>query len=543
MQGRNQAANQVLSRVPKREDLESLLRAAQSSKTPVQQTIILAPSERRFLLRVQGGKGGTSLGKGSNLHQPTWTLIDGVSTLWQHKTFDTELILNLLEESLSPALTGAGSAAQSEGSLFSASAANFSTSTDRSDSQQFRFQAEWQLPAAAAPAFNGGCGANSANSGSGAQQPPGLQMSGNLSEVAIGDLFQSIAVGRMTGRLDVTSGLESLEVYFEEGVPRRASFRSDSMTGRKSELVGEEVILEGLTWKNGFFQFNPSMKSSERNPMRRLDMLLLEGAALMDYQKVLDEAGIHAESQPQHLGQRSEAEFEKILLDGVPTDMKLQKQMYVAFNGKATLADVVTASGLSKTVWLPLVFNLVNCGLIGCAAAPVQSREQPQSPVMKEAVKEAFRELLRADTGLVSYPLMLHFIDVEFKRALRLRQPVSLVLLTVHKEGNGVVEQLSSADLKLISERMRTWLEPYDLVGHYQSLDIAILLPHRSGGEARHCVREIIAKFDRELTEAGNQVRFVWAVGLGCVPENGVQPHTLVQSAEKEKQVQLAARV
>jgi hypothetical protein len=153
----------------------------------------------------------------------------------------------------------------------------------------------------------------------------GMQLSGNLSELGVCDLFQSISVAKMTGRLDITSGLESLEVFFEDGAPRRASFRSDSMTGPVRDITGEEVLLEGMTWRNGFFQFNAAMKSTERSPMRRLDLLLLEGAALSDYTDALANAGLEAESKPVRTAQLSEADFEKALSEAYPSTCSIRR--------------------------------------------------------------------------------------------------------------------------------------------------------------------------------------------------------------------------
>ena len=62
------------------------------------------------------------------------------------------------------------------------------------------------------------------------------------------------SVAKMTECLQLTSGLQTVEIYFEEGGPRiaSASFHSDSMTSAVKELSGEEAIIEGMTCKNGF---------------------------------------------------------------------------------------------------------------------------------------------------------------------------------------------------------------------------------------------------------------------------------------------------
>ena len=236
--------------------------------------------------------------------------------------------------------------------------------------------------------------------------------------------------------------------------------------------------------------------------------------------------------------QLTEADFEKALSEGIPVNMLQQKKIYMAFDGNATLEDVVRESNLPKSNWLPLVFNLSSRGLIGLKVKPQAEgaiSEAPQSPQAKEAVKEAFQELLRPDTGLISYPLFMHFMEVEFQRALKLRLPFCLVIITVHKEGSGITEQLSSDDLKLVAGKMRSALEPYDHVGHYQTLDIGLILPHRPGVQAREMVKKMIDDFNAELAQSGNGVTFIWSVGLGCVPEDGIKLSAMVAKAEAER--------
>ncbi len=348
------------------------------------------------------------------------------------------------------------------------------------------------------------------------------------------------SVAKMTERLQLTSGLQTVEIYFEEGCPRRASasFYSDSMTSAVKELTGEEAIIEGMTWKNGFFQFNSSMKSAERSPMRRLDTLLMEGAALRDYLDSIENSGLTEDSVPVRLTNPDEPEFEQALENSVPVDMQMQKSLYIAFYGKSSLADVVSDSGLGKILCLPIIFNLSKAGLIGLKVAAKtsgQSGELAQSPVVKEAVKEACQQLFRADTGLMSFHLFLHFLEVEYQRALKIRLPLSLILFSVHKIDGFENEQLSTEDLKVVSAVVRSLIEPFDYVGHYQTLDVGVLLPHRPAASAREFASKIVKECNTQLAKRSSTARFVWTMGIGCVPEDGIKLDAVVAKAENEK--------
>jgi GGDEF domain-containing protein len=549
MQGKKSNQLEPLAKSPRSEDLQKLLKAAQIGNQ-AQQAIVL-PGNPKFVIKVQirrAGSGGLGRARAGN-EDPIWTLLDSNSTLWEYGTSDLELISNLVEEAVYA--TSAQSAPSDLGPTFTGEQPVLANPrTSGSFAQDLATSALASMPATN-QTVNSQPGVRSdARTATLIEQQSstnsGMQLSGNLSELGVFELIQTISVAKMTGRLDITNGLQSVEVFFEEGAPRRASFRSDSMTAVVKELSGEEVIIEGMTWKTGFFQFNSAMKSSERSPMRRLDLLLMEGAALRDYLDSIETLGLTEDSVPVRLTSPSEAEFEQALESSVPVDMQLQKSLYMAFDGKKTLADVVNDSGIGKTVWLPIIFNLSKSGLVGLKVSTSVSNnpgELTQSPVVKEAVKEAYQQLFRTDTGLMSYHLFLHLLEVEYQRALKLRLPFSLILFSVQKTEGFNNEQLSSEDLKLVSAIVRAQIEPFDYVGHYQTLDIGVLLPHRPAASARECANKIVHEFNTQLAQSGSSVRFVWSVGIGCVPEDGIKLDGVIAKAEKEKLAATAQEV
>ncbi|MFA6210508.1 MAG: DUF4388 domain-containing protein [Candidatus Obscuribacterales bacterium] len=550
MQGKKSNQLEPLAKSPRSEDLQKLLKAAQIGNQ-AQQAIVL-PGSPKFVIKVQirrASSGGLGRARAGN-EDPIWTLLDSNSTLWEYGTSDLELISNLVEEAVYA--TSAQTAAPSDlGPTFTGEQPVLANPrTSGSFAQDLATSALASMPATN-QTVNSQPGVRSdARTATLIEQQSstnsGMQLSGNLSELGVFELIQTISVAKMTGRLDITNGLQSVEIFFEEGAPRRASFRSDSMTAVVKELSGEEVIIEGMTWKTGFFQFNSAMKSSERSPMRRLDLLLMEGAALRDYLDSIETLGLTEDSVPVRLTSPSEAEFEQALESSVPVDMQLQKSLYMAFDGKKTLADVVNDSGIGKTVWLPIIFNLSKSGLVGLKVSTNVSNnpgELTQSPVVKEAVKEAYQQLFRTDTGLMSYHLFLHLLEVEYQRALKLRLPFSLILFSVQKTEGFNNEQLSSEDLKLVSAIVRAQIEPFDYVGHYQTLDIGVLLPHRPAASARECANKIVHEFNTQLAQSGSNVRFVWSMGVGCVPEDGIKLDGVIAKAEKEKLASTAQEV
>lgn len=533
MQGRPPISQAPMSRVPSSDDLQKLLKAAQSG-TLVQQPILI-PGKAKFVLKVHLPKAGPGLGRSREANSmPVWSLHEGLNSIWQHSTVDLELILNMVEEGVYSSHTKSGTAIPILNMLGEPDSSMPSTSNP--------------IPAVnPAPTANqifrplDPASQSSTNNPTLSQTASALtqrELSGNLSELGVLELIELIGLEQRTGRLDITSGLQSIEIFFEKGTPVRASYRNDSMSGGVKDMTGEEVVLEGMTWKRGFFQFNPVLQSAERSPMRRLEYLLKDGANLRDYLESIESLGLIEDAVPLRTRKVSESEFERAMSLAVPVNIEEQKSMYVAFDGKKTVEEVVRESGLPKSVWLPILYNLSKAGFIGLKAQE-QSSEPPvavnQTPMVKEAVKDAFSQLLRADTGMISYPLFMHFLEVEYQRALKLRLPISLIIVSVHKQEDDVREQLSSEDLKLVAAKMRARLEPYDYLGHYQTFDIALLMPHRPSAIAREQVTMMISEFNQELAQSGTPVRLVWTVGIGCIPEDGIKTEAILTKAERDK--------
>ncbi|MES6438318.1 hypothetical protein U6Y50_12275, partial [Cutibacterium acnes] len=172
-------------------------------------------------------------------------------------------------------------------------------------------------------------------------------------------------------------------------------------------------------WNNGSFCFNPERKTSERSIKRKLEVLLLEGACLKDYNVYLQAAKIDANSVlHQNFGTLSDDEFSEKLSAGMPMDTKLQRTLYDSFDGKAKMGDILGRFNLLKPQWVPVLFNLLSCNLISTEGEEqgqkkTEDRERVIDPSL---VTKAERELARYETGFLSFPLFMLFLQRELDR-------------------------------------------------------------------------------------------------------------------------------
>jgi len=99
------------------------------------------------------------------------------------------------------------------------------------------------------------------------------EVEGALSQLALPDLLQTLALARRTGRVTLRRGTERGEVELVEGRPL------DAHTGA---VQGEKALFRMLAWTEGTFSFQPGPAATEARIGRGTDELLLEGARQMD---------------------------------------------------------------------------------------------------------------------------------------------------------------------------------------------------------------------------------------------------------------------
>lgn len=326
-----------------------------------------------------------------------------------------------------------------------------------------------------------------------------VTLSGELNKVELTGILQSISICKMTGRLDLHDTLEGIEVYFDNGMPVHAC-QMKMLSSDDKPVTGDQVLLNALMWNVGAFCFNPERKTSERTIKRKLEVLLLEGACLKDYSVYLQAANINGDSVlHQKCGELSEEAIKEKLSSGMPIDMRLQKALYDGFNGVSKLTDVVNKEGLQKPVWVPIIFNLLSCNLISAEESEAQAKEADlkEQIIDPAQISKAERDLARYETGFLSFPLFMHFLQGEVDRFIDCGAPMALVVFEIWQKQ----ESMSNEKLQKVSNCFRSIAASYELIGHYKDFEFAMLLPLKEESDAREFI-EIFQKFVSDSFEA-----------------------------------------
>lgn len=96
---------------------------------------------------------------------------------------------------------------------------------------------------------------------------------GNLSQMNVIDLMQSLEMGRKSCQLKLNNAGENCEVFFAEGQVKHATYGS---------LKGDEAVFKVLRWTGGNFELDFEGKTDQETTKLNTQGLLMEGLRLLD---------------------------------------------------------------------------------------------------------------------------------------------------------------------------------------------------------------------------------------------------------------------
>ncbi len=120
---------------------------------------------------------------------------------------------------------------------------------------------------------------------------------GNLAQMNVIDLMQSLEMGRKSCLLTLTHARDRCDVYIVDGQICHASYGA---------IKGDEAVYKVLTWEKGNFQIDFEGRSSEQTITRSTQGLMMEGL------RILDESRRDGEGTA---GGKQEGNQEDVLLD------------------------------------------------------------------------------------------------------------------------------------------------------------------------------------------------------------------------------------
>jgi len=468
----------------------------------------------------------------SKITDPEWTLNKEISgekqpvNLWTMRSSDAELILNLIGDSVfKEESTGGGSASAdiTAAGLPALNSEITNSGSFRSPSPDLSSSGSFRLPTAqqSQPLHLAEQQARSA----------ALQLSGNLNEVDLSNVMQSIGLFQLTGKLGVYGQGTEVEIYFVDGELVHAC-QIEGLDGSK-QVTGDSVILEVFTWQVGGFQFQHGWKQSRSSITRRMPALIMEGVALRDYRDALSKAGVTPTSQlERNKSIISEQEFDAKVKEGLPLHLDLQKRVFISLRAPMTLESLLAQLELPKSVWMPVIFSLISTGMITVSGAeaemdPLDAALFTGIDVMMSGAAKIF---LHSDTGMFNYAMFLLLLQLECARGQVNRLPFCVALVEIDC-GRW---QLTDPCLRSIAGCFDSVKRPFDLMAHMNPNLIFLLLPHATLEVAHQIVNTFLSSVTRTQLDSSIQgAELGFYCGLACAPEDATDMQELMSAASR----------
>lgn len=96
---------------------------------------------------------------------------------------------------------------------------------------------------------------------------------GNLAQMNVIDLVQSLEMGRKSCQLTLTNHAEKCELFFSEGQVVHADYGG---------MTGDAAVFKVLRWTGGSFELNFEGKTTQQSTTLNTQGLLMEGLRLLD---------------------------------------------------------------------------------------------------------------------------------------------------------------------------------------------------------------------------------------------------------------------
>jgi GGDEF domain-containing protein len=355
-------------------------------------------------------------------------------------------------------------------------------------------------------------------------------LEGELANMQIPTLLQSINMSKMTGRLQIEFKTNMAAIFFAEGLPVHAV---------SPETKGDTAIIEIITWEDGQFHFIPNELTEERTVNRRLDALLMEGVAMLDQHKYLTERGCKLDSFIMKIHpQLTEDQFRQAVAKGAPLDLELQKRFYAAIDNRSTLLDILRRRPMNKVEWMPIMFNLLSCNLVNVVEAPPAGGKASLLQAVaidRPAIQSVVRQLSRPETGIFNYPAFLYFLEQEYFKCAAMGVPLSLVLFEMKVKYGDLLEAMPTNSVKEAARKIEAIKRAFDVMGHFETFDFALFLPNTHSKSAKLFCQRINEVLNAEQLVPGPPSQVSLTFGIATAPEDTQDLGVLLSAAREAR--------
>ena len=212
-------------------------------------------------------------------------------------------------------------------------------------------------------------------------------LTGNLAQLALGDILKMLCAGLQTGRLELSEGNARADIYFKAGEVCHVAAGSQ---------VGEAVMALIVGWQRGTFRFESQVPAPEVTITKSLELLLADAGRVAAEREAIARAIPAGDSTPR-------------LSTAAPVGpITLQPHEWLVIthiNGQRTIADIAAAMGRDDFAVGKVIYRLMAAKLVEVHT------EAPVVVAAKATTSPAFFRALTGATAAAVGPLASIIID------------------------------------------------------------------------------------------------------------------------------------
>jgi GGDEF domain-containing protein len=363
------------------------------------------------------------------------------------------------------------------------------------------------------------------------EAPVDLSIDGSLSNITVANLYRYLINNRLTGRLAIQSSSGAGELFLSNGVIQHAA---------TLESKGDSAVYDCATWTDGQFQFHADEQTAQLSVSSDGKTLLEGSQRIIEYFRALIQGGLHPASYLVRKQDFNRTQFEQGVRSGLPIDVHSQYRVYDAVQGNQTFTEVLRTCPMVRAEWIPIVYNLLNCGVLGLSDGPASARPGMYlegEPLDTSAIVNFISSVSEAD-GLLNPGAFLYFLQQEYSRHERTGTRFALVLFSFGKTNilDGKEHPLDLASAAEANRRMLQTKRKLDVIGHFDANNCAILLPETDTAGAAVFAHRLIHLMNKPpLTAEMQGQALLFSFGIASVPDDARDVETLVAATRVAK--------
>jgi GGDEF domain-containing protein len=371
-------------------------------------------------------------------------------------------------------------------------------------------------------------------------QPETKAYEGSVESTQISTLLNTMSADGLTGRLEILGDESVGEIYLLNGT---------AMYAHVAGILGDNAVRELITWRKGSFAFFPDEKTEVRNVLKPLMETVMEGIALLDKKKHLERMGLTTDAYLVKKGRNlGDTEVRLMLSKGESISMDRQLEVFRIIGHKYSLNDLLRDRPMESAEWIPMIFNFLTCELIDIR--PPDAVKVGALDFLGEGkteVENILESMVRPETGVLSYPAFLLYLQHEFFRFEAYGWPLSIILFEMNRKKDHDTNQkrgdlqtmfdvLPPSAVQNAAQRIGMVKRPLDILGHYEMLEYALLLPNTRTASAAYVANRILQTLTvTPLIKNLDKKSLKLAFGVANLPADGDSVQQLLSAARNAK--------